>query len=333
MDSLAFLDRPRKGKPQPVYALAGDEDFLKRQVVVALRQWVVGEGDDAFGFSSYPGDKAVWSTIHDELQTLPFLGGHRLVVIEGADPFVTKHRPALEKYVAAPSSTGVLVLVVNTWPSNTRLAKVLGTGGTITCKAPPAARLPEWCARWSEAQHGKQLTGPAAQLLVELVGPEMGLLDQEIAKLAAYVGEAARIDAGDVDKLVGHSRTEEVWAIFEAIGGGRAGEALAVLDRLFDQGSAPQAILGAFSYQMRQLARAGRLIARGKPLPAALAEAGVHQWGADRVEKLMRHLGRRRLARLYDWLLEMDLGIKGGSQLPEKLQFERLVVRLARKNV
>ena len=92
-------------------------------------------------------------------------------------------------------------------------------------------------------------------------------------------------------------------------------------------------LLGAFSYQMRLLARAGRLVAQGKPLPAALAEAGVHQWGAERVESLMRHLGRRRLARLYDWLLEMDLGIKGGSQLPEKLQFERLVVRLARKNV
>jgi DNA polymerase-3 subunit delta len=333
MDSLAFLERPRKGKPQPVYVLAGDEDFLKRQVVRALRRWLLGEQDDGFGYSAHAGDKAVWSAVHDELQTLPFLGGHRLVVAEAADPFVTKHRPALEKYVGAPASTGVLVLVVNSWPTNTRLAKMIDTNGTIVCKAPAASRLPEWCARWCQAQHGKELAAPAAQLLVELVGPEMGLLDQELAKLATYVGEASRIDSRDVDRLVGHSRSEDVWTIFDAIGAGQTGEALAVLDRLFEQGEAPQAVLGAMSYQMRQLARAARLHAQGKPLPAALAEAGVQPWRTEKGQALMRHLGRRRLARLYDWLLEIDLGIKGSSQLPEKVLFERLIVRLARKLV
>jgi DNA polymerase-3 subunit delta len=225
----------------------------------------------------------------------------------------------------------VLVLDVKTWPANTRLAKLIDANGTIVCKAPAASRLPEWCARWCQAQHGKQLAAPAAQLLVELIGPEMGLLAQELAKLSAYVGEAGRIDSGDVDRLVGHSRAEQVWTIFDAIGAGQTGEALTVLDRLFDQGNPPQAILGAFSFQMRMLARAGRLHAQGKPLPTALAEAGVSGWRVEKVQAQMRHLGLRRLSRLYDWLLEVDLGMKGGSQLPERVLLERLVVRLARK--
>jgi DNA polymerase-3 subunit delta len=333
MDSLTFLERPRKGKPQPVYVLAGDEEFLKRQVARSLRRWLLGEEDDAFGYSVHSGEKANWSAIHNELETLPFLGGHRLAVVESADPFVTKNRPALEKYVAAPAATGVLVLIVNSWPASTRLAKMIDANGTIVCKAPAASRLPEWCARWCESQHGKQLAAPAAQLLVELVGPEMGLLDQELAKLAAYVGEAARIDSRDVDKLVGQSRAEEVWTILDAIGAGKTGEALAVLDRLFEQGNAPEAVLGAFSYQLRQLARAARLHAQGKPLPAALAEAGVQPWRIEKVQAQMRHLGRRRLARLYDWLLEVDLGMKGSSQLPKEVLLERLTVRLARKLV
>jgi hypothetical protein len=33
---------------------------------------------------------------------------------------------------------------------------------------------------------------------------------------------------------------------------------------------------------------------------------------------------------LYDWLLETDQGMKGGSALPEPVQIEKLVVRLAR---
>jgi len=331
MDSLAFLDRAGKGKPQPLYVLPGDEPFLKRQVVLALRRSLLGEDEDSFGLSTYAGEDAVWAAIHDELQTLPFLGGRRLVVIDAADPFVTANRPALERYVAAPAATGVLVLEVKTWPSTTRLAKLIDTNGTIVCNTPKVERLPDWCVRWCQAQQGKQLDPAAAQLLVELVGQEMGLLDQELAKLAVYVGEAAAIQSDDVDSLVGHSRAAEVWKIFDMIGAGQPAEALLLLDRLFDQGNPPEAILGAFSYQVRQLARAGRLLAQGKPLSTALAEAGAQAWKARAIETQMRHLGRRRLARLYEWLLEVDLGMKGGSQLPRELLLQRLVVRLARK--
>jgi hypothetical protein len=36
--------------------------------------------------------------------------------------------------------------------------------------------------------------------------------------------------------------------------------------------------------------------------------------------------------RLYDWLLEADLGMKGGSALPPRTLLERLVLRLALPN-
>jgi DNA polymerase-3 subunit delta len=329
MDSLAFLDRPPKGKPQPVYVLHGDEDFLKRQVLAALKALVLGGGDNDLSLSTHPGDKAAWPAVHDELETLPFLGSHRLVVVEDADPFVTKYRAPLEKYVAAPSARGVLVLGLRSWPANTRLAKLVEAKGTITCKAPAQHRLPEWCVRRA-AHYGKQLAAPAAQLLVDLVGPEMGQLDQELAKLATYVGAAERVSAADVDRLVGHSRAEDAWKIFTAISGGRAGEALAMLGRLLDQGEEPLRLLGAFSYQLRRLAQAARLHGQGKPLAAALEEAGVQPWAVKGAEQQLRHLGPRA-GRLYDWLLEVDMGLKGSSALPPQVLLERLVVRLAGK--
>ncbi|HZT79493.1 MAG TPA: DNA polymerase III subunit delta [Gemmataceae bacterium] len=330
MDSLTFLERGGRTKPLPVYVLPGDEDFLKRRVLAALKALVLGEGGDEFGLSTHPGDRAAWAAVHDELQTLPFLSPRRLVVIENADPFVTRHRSALEKYVAQPAANGVLVLDVKNWPASTRLAKLLDNAATITCKALPAHRLPEWCAQWAAARHGKQLAAPAAKLLVDLVGPDMGLLDQELAKLAVYVGDAKRIDSGDVDRLVGNSRAESTWKIFDAIAAGRPGDALALLDRLFDQGEEPLRMLGAFSLQLRRLAQAYRRNQQGVPLPAALEQAGVPPFGVKAAEQQMRHLGRRRLERLHDWLVETDLGLKGGSQLPPRTLLERFVVNLAR---
>jgi DNA polymerase-3 subunit delta len=331
MDSLTFLDKAGRHKVRPVYVLHGDEDFLKRQVLAALQELVLGRPGESFGLSTHAGDRAVFAAVHDELQTLPFLSPRRLVVVENADPFVTRHRAALEKYVAEPSPNGVLVLDVKSWPANTRLAKLVDASATVTCKAPGAQRLQEWCVQRASAAHGKELSAPAAAMLVDLVGPDMGLLNQELAKLAVYAGEAARIDTGDVDRLVGSSREENTWKIFDAVAAGRPGEALEILDRLFDQGEDALRVLGAFSMQLRRLAQAYRLTQQGRTLAAALADAGVPPFAVRGAEQQLRHLGRRRADRLYDWLLETDLGLKGSSALPPRTQLERLVVRLARK--
>ena len=330
MDSLAFLERKAEKPPRPVYVLHGDERFLKRHVLTALRLRVFGPDDDGFGLSVHAGDRADFSTVSTELASVGIFTPRRLVVVEDADPFVTRERARLEKYVAAPYATGVLVLDVQSLPANTRLAKLLPDDAAISCKAPAAARLPEWCVKWCAAEQGKQLVAAAARLLVDLVGGEMGLLDQEMAKLAAYVGDAKRIDVADVDALVGASRAENTWKIFDLIGDGKVDEALTFLDRLFEQGEDPFRLLGAFSMQLRRLAQAGRLIVQGTPAPAALDEVGVPPFGRAAAEKQMRRLGRRRLGQLYDWLLQTDLGLKGMSPLPPRTLFERLVVELSR---
>jgi DNA polymerase-3 subunit delta len=329
MDALAFLEKPR---PQQLFVVCGDEDFLRRLVLEAIRRLVLGEGEeDGLSYSAHAGDTATFATVMDELQTVPFFGDCRLVVVDNADPFVTRYRAALEKAIANLPSAGVLVLDVKSWTRTTRLAKLIDQDATIECKAPAGYLMPKWCVKWTTSRHQKQLTQAAAELLVDLVGPEMGLLDQELLKLAIYVGERKQIDVGDVDKLVGRGRSQDTWAIFDAIAAGQSGQALTILDRLFDQGEEPIRLMGAFSKQLRQLAQAYRLTLQGRPLAVALQEVGVPPFGIKQREQMLKHLGRRRLERLYGWLLEVDQGAKGGSQLTPETLMERLVVRLARK--
>jgi DNA polymerase-3 subunit delta len=331
MDSLAFLDRAGRTKVQPVYVLHGDEDFLKRQVVLALRARLFGEGGDDFGLSSHSGDTATFAKVKDELETLPFLSPYRLVIVESADPFVTRHRGLLEKYVTQPAERGVLVLDVRSWPATTKLAKLVDPAGTLVCKAPALHRLPDWCMRWAESRHHVELEPAAAALLVDLVGAEMGQLDQELTKLAVYVGDRKRVTPADVDRLVGNSRTENTFRIFDALADGRPAEALAILGRQFDQGEEPLRMLAAFGLQLRRLAQAARLVQAGTPIGEAMNRLGVPPFARHGFERQLRHLGFRRARRLFSWLLEADSGLKGGSPLPPRVILERLLVRLAAK--
>jgi DNA polymerase-3 subunit delta len=330
MDSLTFLEKSPRAKPQPIYVLTGDEPFLRSRVLDALKTQVLGPEGGELGLSTHSGDKAAYAAVFDELHTLPLLSPRRLVLVEDADPFVTRERARLEKYFAEPTAKGVLALSVKSFPATTKLAKLLPDAGLISCKTPPAAKLGEWCLHWSAGHHGKPLTRDAARLLVELVGADMGQLDMEMAKLAVYAGARPRVEVADVDALVGNRREEKVWGIFDQIGAGQAAEALTLLDRLLTQGEDPLALLGAFSSQLRRLAQTAALHAQGVALGEALEQAGVLPFARRGAEQQLRHLGRRRLNQLYDWLLQTDFGIKGGNQLPPRTQLERLVVQLAR---
>lgn len=328
MESLALLERSNRVKALPLFVVHGDEAFLKREVIRLICARIAG--DDNSALSVHAGEKAQFSEVYDELETMPFFGSRRLVLVENADPFVTRFRNILEKKVAHLPETGTLVLEVKSWPSNTRLYKLVGNDAAIACKAPAAFRLPQWCMQWCPAHHGKQIANHAASLLVDLVGPEMGQLDQEMEKLAIYVGERQKIEAGDVDRLVGQSRTENTWKIFDAIGAGRSDEALGMLDRFLEQGEDPMRLLGAFSLQLRRLAQAARLALQGKTTSMALGEVGIPPFAIKGAEQQLRHLGRKRALRLYDRLLEIDVGLKGGSPLPPRILLERFIVELAR---
>jgi DNA polymerase III subunit delta len=331
MDALAFL-APSAAKIGPLYVLHGDEIFLKRQVLLTLRQRALGDVGDDQAVSTYAGDKATFAEVFDELETVPFFYPRRLVLVENADAFVTKWRGELEKKIAHLPTTGTLMLDVKTWQATTKLAKLVDGSATIVCKALPTQRLAQWCGEWCVARYGKQIPAQAAVLLVDLIGTEMGQLDQELLKLSIYIGDKARIETADVDRLVGNSRAEDIWKMFDALAAGNAPQALAILQRLFEQGAEPFLILGAFGKQLRQMAQAARLTSHGLSLAAALEAVGVHSFGSRRCEQIMRHLGRRRLEQLYDWLLQMNMDLRGDSMLPVRTLFERFVLKLAQKN-
>jgi DNA polymerase-3 subunit delta len=329
MDALAYIERSSKTKPALLFVLCGDEDFLVRRARAKLVADLLGDADPAFAVTAVEGEKADWRAIKSELDTLPFLSPRRVVVVEQADVFVTNNRPPLEEFAAAGASRGTLILEVKTWPGNTRLAKMTPEACTIVCKSPADGKLVPWCKKFAADEYGKSFAADAAPWLVELVGASLGQLAQEIEKLAIAAGDSGVITRALVDSLVGRTRQAETFKIFDAIGAGRSADAIAILHRLYQQGEDPMAVLGAFSWQLRRLGAVSRSTRAGRSIPEAMDRSGVPPFARAGVEQQLRHLGRRRMDLVYDWLIDVDLGMKGSSELPPRMQLERLVVRLA----
>ena len=337
LHAVDYLGAGEKHPARPVCVVFGDEEFLKRQATFQLRQEVLGGGDGDLSFCVFEGRSALLPDVIGELATLAMFGsGPRMVLVDEADEFVTRYRPGLEDYVAEPKPSGVLVLSVKRWPANTRLYKAVAARGlAVDCGSPPPARLTRWLASWARTTHNVQLPQASAEMLVEMVGPELGLLDQELAKLALAVGPGGKVTADVLREAVGNWRVKTTWEMLDAMLAGDVRGCMVQLDRLLLAGESPLAILGQISVSLRRFAATTRLVTGGEAagrrvgLRDALAQAGFQPFLLSKAEQQLRKLGRRRGQRLYQWLLETDLALKGDSALPPRLVLERLIVRLA----
>ena len=283
MHAFEFLRSLDKAGARPIYALSGDDVYLRDESLKAITRQALGPEADDFSVTRFPGDQASLPDVLDEVRTLPFLARCRVVIVDAADPFVTAHRKELETYAEKPASSGVLILSVKSWPGNTKLAKLVEKAGlSIDCKAPDERELPGWLVQLAKNQAKARLEDDAARLLVELVGPEVGLLASEVEKLAVYVGEKAVIRREDVARMVGAGRVETIWRTVDAATTGKAREALADLDLLLGSGDHPIKIIAGMAHSLQKVHHAGQLRRARFELRDACQRAGIFSGAAEK---------------------------------------------------
>jgi DNA polymerase III subunit delta len=327
MNALKWLRESGQQPVRPVYAVFGDDAYLIRESIRAVvRAAFPGEESDAT-ISRFIGAHTSLAAVLDEVCTLPFLSRERLVIVEEADPFISKHRKELEAFVEHHHGSGILLFQAKQWLATTNLAKLVDKIGlSIDCSGAPESELTGWLIQLASTRDDAQLDPDAARLLVELVGAEAGILAAEVEKLAVYAGDSKRIDSQDVAKLVGAGRVETIWKALDAATTGHGRLALEHLDNLLAAGEAPVGLLAAMSSNLLKVHHAGRLRAARVSLDEACRMAGAY---ARAVGRQHAHLGPSRVDQLPAWLLRADLDLKGGSSLEPRVVLEQLLIRLA----
>lgn len=330
MHATEFLAEHKTMPEVPVLVVFGGERYLKLEVLKLALGEADGAGDDDTSLTRIAGRDADLRSVCDELLTISMFGDRRVVLVEDADDFVSAHRAGLEKYVAQPAKTSVLILDVKSWPKNTKLAKATAKCGlNIECSELKGAALSKWLIRTAKRQHEKTIDSETAALVIQLAGDSLGLLQQELEKLAALVGDADTITQEDVVRVVGGWRIETTWAMLDAIRDGKLDSALRDLDKLMLAGDAPQKILGGLIFTFRKFATATEIARQTRDLPGALRSAGVFPNAIAPAERYLKRLGFDRASQLFQWMIEADANLKGGSRVDPKRQLEALFVKLA----
>ena len=334
--ALDYVAHPEKRPLPPFCAIAGDEPFLRREVFAAMRAATLGNGDGAFSLAKFDGATATFRDVAREVAMIGLFGsGKRLVAVEQAEPFASQFKAELEDYLDAPRAAGTLVLILSSFPSNTRLYKKTSEKGLVVdCKALSRREIVPWIVDWAPKRCGASLSRDVAETLVELLGDDMGVLEQETKRLA-LLAPGGKIELELVRNNVGSQRLRKIWDLVDVALEGNTAEALRQLDKLVAGGEAPIALLAQMAATMRKLAAAAQLLTDAdstkppiSPL-LALEKVGVKPFVKAKTAEQLKKLGAKRAKNLIQNLLQADLDMKGGSRSDPRLILERFVAMIS----
>jgi len=335
-----------------VVVLFGDDRFLQLEVQRHLITTWIGSDEADFAVTRIDGEIAQWPDVADALATGSLFSaeGRRIVAVDNAQEFVKNHRAALEDLVSNPSKTNTLILPVDSWPSNTRLYKMVENSGLqIDCGPPTSARgkskqvdeprIASWLIDRARNNYSVELSPSAADLLIELSTCSFGLFDQNLAKLACCPTDGKPVTPSQIAEWIGGWKINSVWQAVDAAVDGDAKKAFSLLDGLLRSGEHPLALFGQISWSLRRYAEALEIYDRRQRegqrprIQDCLSPAGFRPWGGElqQAESRIKRLGARRARRLLRLLLDTDLALKGSHSHEARGRFalERLLAIVA----
>ncbi len=293
---------------KPVYALVGSDPLLQNEALRHLQSQAPPDMQRA----DIDGAVALLADVLDEVRSFAMFGGSKMVVVRDADEFISRFRPQMEDYVAAPVDSAILVLRCQSLPSTQRIAKAIARTGEIV-KCEPPKLIDQWIIQRGKSQHGITVDSSAARLLEDLIGADLSRLDNELAKLALMC-RSGRVSEDDIAQSVAFQRERQMWDFTNALGAGNTDEALRRWRQLV-QGdkSAEFRAITWLAIWLENVRKAMQMLKRGDNV-GNIASA-LRIWPRDAVDPFMRTvkaLGPHGLVQAVDLLAKIDYQTKTG---------------------
>jgi len=249
MSIKQFQQELSKEFPSPAYLFYSSDDFLLYEALSSIKD---KHHSDAFNFDVFdvksPDNSKPMEQIIDILNTLPFLSGRRVVVIENTQKLTKKDIKKLEEYLTNPANTSLLIMLFEGASPKLFDASVVKNIKAIGLNV-QEKDIPSWI-RDTAKREGIEFTDRAIEYLIVCVGTDMGMLYSEIKKFSSW--NADKIDIDDVKGMVYTGAEYSAFDLFNALKKREAAEVFRIFENV-GKNTESQMLLGALNWQYANL--------------------------------------------------------------------------------
>src|SRR5262249_45333528 len=162
----------KRGELLPVYVVAGEEQFIRDQVVAELRAAAIGGGVAAFNEDKFTAGEVDADKVIAAARTVPMMAPRRFVFVRAADRWDSDgagepHRDRSARSGGEPVTSTCLVLVAGKLDGRRKLAALAKKQDfLVACEPLEARALPRWIVDRARTR-GHAIDGEVAELLAE----------------------------------------------------------------------------------------------------------------------------------------------------------------------
>ncbi|AKL97599.1 DNA polymerase III subunit delta [Endomicrobium proavitum] len=305
--------------PHAAYLFAGEESFLIDLSLKKIEK-IIDAGD--LNREIFYGGELSADDVVNALQTLPFLGEKRLIIIKEAHKIKAADAEVITEYIDNPSDTSCLVFLYAANYKKEGVAKrkelVSKYSSSKLCVAVDCRKQYENETRdfikTGFADRGKNVSYDVVSRMIEENGTDLLNISNEIEKLSLFAGGKKSITLEDVEYISGHTKEANVYSLAAEIEAKNLKKALFVLEKLLVDGEEPVVILSTIVSCVRRLLEAKSMIEeRGASSSEISSALRMHPYFAKTfVSNLHKH-DFKRLKDSMKTVLKADAAIKTGA--------------------
>lgn len=324
-----FREELQKKKLRSVYLLVGEDPFKQDHYADAIARALFGEGEKVTREIVY-GDELDAARLLDDARTLSLWDPQKLILVRHGERVSAKQWEALLPLLQDPPERCVVVIQAIKVDGRMKFFQAVSKAGepVAQVKLEPAVGgdWNVWLQSFLKAS-GKELDGPARELLLEWNSSSLADLKHSIERAALYAGELPEIHREHVAAVGFKVAPDDVFRFSGGILAGDRSGALGTLEALLRQGEEPIALVGLLARQYRWLLGILSSRAEGKSDAAIASEWGIFPSAARILFPASRRLGGKSVVSGLSRIAEADALLKS-SRLPRDHVLTRLVLQL-----
>ncbi len=330
-------------RPTPRYYILHGEDELTCNEALKKLQSRLGPPElSALNTTVFDGADVTLAELRNACDTIPFMAQRRMVIVHGLlsrlaasqkksdqSNWKKQYLEELNGYLLhLPETTRLVFVERNQLPANhpTLSQAKDDEFGYVRAFAPPKD-LVQWVRRRASEKDG-DLSPQAAVALVQAVGDNQILLDQEIEKMLTYVNRERPVNSYDVSLLVPYAQEAVIFDAVDAMGQRDGVKATHLIHNLLEHGNDPLYLFAMIVRQFRLLIQVKELADAGLDPAAISKQIRLHPFPTRKLYTQARNFTLEQLERVHCRLLEIDVQIKTG-QIDQVVALDLLVAGLA----
>lgn len=312
-----------------IYLFFGEEQYILNAYLDKAIEAAIDDSDITMNLDVFEGHGISIDKVIDAMDTLPFLGEKRVVVLKNAEIFASKNSLKAEQLLAAidslPSTT-VLFITEEEVDKRTKLYKKLNSVG----KSYEFKRLSEdELVQYIAGQLGKQdkkIEKSVARHLIHSVGFDLATVHNELEKLMAYSKEEQIITIEAIDSVCTKSVENRIFDLVDCMGTNKRQHALKLYHDLIVLKEPPTRILFMITRQFRLILQTKLMLDKGNDkkeiasilkIPPFVLEKNIKQAQRFNIKQLKQALGQ---------CLEVEVSMKTGK-MDINLGIELLIIK------